>query len=185
MRTVAQLPAAEQTDETGEATGHNTIATADLPPTIALNLRIKYPDIYNRYRKLKGPIKATKVKKAPSTRKRTGTSRDAVTEENGEYHAPEVVGIGFPLELRPDQEHQLDTDALQGYDPTSHVELAMALSARRNEQMIDPLLMDAVDAVMGETALGLDSAEGAQNAWEAMRIAGMGQDGQQDGGNPF
>lgn len=183
-----QSPAAGQSDVNGEASAHNTISAADLPPTIALNLRIKYPDIYNRYRKLKGPIKATKVKKAPQQRKRGTAARDSsMPEGSADYNAPEVVGIGFPLELRSEQEHALDADALQGYDPTSHVELAMALSARRNEQMIDPLLMDAVDAVMGETALGLESAEGQQNAWDAMRIAGLDQatDGQQENVNPF
>ncbi|ORY26694.1 hypothetical protein BCR39DRAFT_540463 [Naematelia encephala] len=33
------------------------------PPPLAFHLKINYPDIYNRYRKVKGPIKATKVLK--------------------------------------------------------------------------------------------------------------------------
>ncbi|EIW72270.1 hypothetical protein M231_04954 [Tremella mesenterica] len=33
----------------------------DLPPPLLTNFKIKYPDVYNRYRKLKGPIKGTRT----------------------------------------------------------------------------------------------------------------------------
>jgi hypothetical protein len=46
-------------------------ADPDKPPALALTLRIKYPDIYNRYRKLKGPIKDFKPPKHPRARKRS------------------------------------------------------------------------------------------------------------------
>jgi hypothetical protein len=60
------------------------------PPPLALTLRIKYPDIYNRFRKLRGPIKEFKPPKNP----RGGRKRAALEvkpEDNGE-------GLGLPLE---------------------------------------------------------------------------------------
>ncbi|GMK54775.1 hypothetical protein CspeluHIS016_0113610 [Cutaneotrichosporon spelunceum] len=48
------------------------------PPPLALTLRIKYPDIYNRYRKLKGPIKDFKPPKHPRARRRTEEKLDPV-----------------------------------------------------------------------------------------------------------
>lgn len=35
----------------------------NLPPPLAFQTKIKYPDIYNRFRKLRGPIRAIKVPK--------------------------------------------------------------------------------------------------------------------------
>lgn len=50
-----------------------------MPPPLALNLKVKYPDIYNRYRKLKGPIKATKPLK--TRRIKTGVMSAEVDQQ--------------------------------------------------------------------------------------------------------
>lgn len=55
------------------------------PPPLALTLRIKYPDIYNRYRKLKGPIKDFKPPKHPRIRKRQHADDDKPAEFDAQY----------------------------------------------------------------------------------------------------
>ena len=39
----------------------------DQPPPLIFNYKIKYPDVYNRYRKLKGPIKGPRNKSRQAT----------------------------------------------------------------------------------------------------------------------
>jgi len=41
-----------------------SIVTPDMVPPLAFQMKIKYPDIYNRFRKLKGPIRLIKIPKS-------------------------------------------------------------------------------------------------------------------------
>ncbi|WVR07775.1 hypothetical protein IAU60_004818 [Kwoniella sp. DSM 27419] len=49
-----------------------TLIDPDMPPPLALSLKVKYPDIYNRYRKLRGPVKENKVLKGSLKRTASG-----------------------------------------------------------------------------------------------------------------
>jgi len=74
----------------------------DMPPPTAFQMKIKYPDIYNRFRKLKGPVRLIKIPKsrlraaaAQSGRRGSsarasgsGTPADASQIEGGETGTP-------------------------------------------------------------------------------------------------
>lgn len=68
----------------------------DRPPPLALTLRIKYPDIYNRFRKLRGPIKEFKPPKNPR-RTRRDTKDELQTVPDTMYPPPEQLE-GFALQ---------------------------------------------------------------------------------------
>lgn len=54
-----------------------SIVTPDMVPPLAFQMKIKYPDIYNRFRKLKGPIRLIKI---PKSRQKIQTTSD---DQNG------------------------------------------------------------------------------------------------------
>lgn len=72
----------------------------DKPPPLALTTRIKYPDIYNRYRKLKGPIKSFKPPKRPRIRKRQhpgdGGLKDASDTDLPDNEDVHAEAAGYP-----------------------------------------------------------------------------------------
>ena len=48
-----------------------------MPPALALTVKIKYPDVYNRFRKLRGPLKESRPPKMfTAVKRKRVTSRD-------------------------------------------------------------------------------------------------------------
>ncbi|KAK8853123.1 hypothetical protein IAR55_003824 [Kwoniella newhampshirensis] len=76
------------------------------PPALALSQKVKYPDLYNRYRKLKGPVKDNKVLRGTMKRTASGTAKrsesrgasgvigDGAEEEQGQDHIGSGSGEG-------------------------------------------------------------------------------------------
>ncbi|BEJ11383.1 hypothetical protein CspHIS471_0108050 [Cutaneotrichosporon sp. HIS471] len=75
------------------------------PPPLALTLRIKYPDIYNRYRKLKGPIKDFKPPKHPRARRRTEDKIEPM-------HVVDIPTNGMVDVVDPGPSYQLSADSM-------------------------------------------------------------------------
>lgn len=111
-----------------------------MPPPLAFSLKIKYPDIYNRYRKLKGPIKSTKILKT----RRTKADPNDREGEGGEYDLKEdtyslgdggsaVVALGYNdispsgnLNEGSQIQSQSQSQSLLGHDPNLDPVLAQA-----------------------------------------------------------
>jgi hypothetical protein len=62
--------------------------TPDMPPPLAANLRIKYPDIYNRYRKHKGPIRESRPNKARRLRASANGESSAAPADSSSFASP-------------------------------------------------------------------------------------------------
>ena len=106
-----------------------------MPPLLALNLKVKYPDIYNRYRKLKGPIKASRQYKGKGQVKSEGQHNDdyspipqnsdvnvLLTEETDEVDDQFQVGSADMEGMNPQISEDLARLTSQG-----QVDLAQAL----------------------------------------------------------
>ncbi|WWD19538.1 hypothetical protein CI109_103999 [Kwoniella shandongensis] len=65
-----------------------TTVDPSMPPALALAQKVKYPDLYNRYRKLKGPVKENKVLKGAMKRTASGSVKRSASRGVG------VVGEG-------------------------------------------------------------------------------------------
>jgi hypothetical protein len=115
---------------------------SDLPPALASNAIIKYPDIYNRYRKLKGPIRAIKIPKSrrqpnttqPVKRKKRAHSQvdGSPTDLSGLGATPAGVNEQFGTEVKGEEMGD-DVDVRMGEElvrlaaEEGHVDLAQAL----------------------------------------------------------
>ncbi|GFZ48565.1 hypothetical protein JCM24511_06313 [Saitozyma sp. JCM 24511] len=62
--------------------------TPDMPPPLAANLKIKYPDIYNRYRKHKGPIRESRPSKARRLRASANGESSAAPADSSSFASP-------------------------------------------------------------------------------------------------
>jgi hypothetical protein len=62
--------------------------TPDMPPPLAANLKIKYPDIYNRYRKHKGPIRESRPRKARRLRASANGESSAAPANSSSFASP-------------------------------------------------------------------------------------------------
>jgi hypothetical protein len=91
--------------------------TPDMPPPLAFQMKIKYPDIYNRYRKLRGPIRATKEPKP----KRLSKKRKRALEEaenTGNSATPDILDPNTNSAVDPIlasgeyMTHQVDDNAI-------------------------------------------------------------------------
>ncbi len=134
-----------------------------MPPPIALNLKVKYPDIYNRYRKLKGPIKATKPLK-------TRRTRAQVT--NGDTIDGLDTGLGVMTAEQGDVDHQFADGNVQEMSDElarlasqqGHVDLAQALlRLPRGGQEGEQVHLDEAMLRMARMASGEEKME---NSWE-------------------
>ena len=70
-----------------------------MPPALAFSVKVKYPDIYNRFRKMRGPVKETKVSKSHQRSKKRKASGDG----NGNGDGTEMgmgLGMGMGMEQR-------------------------------------------------------------------------------------
>ena len=121
-----------------------------MPPPLALSLKVKYPDIYNRYRKLKGPIKATKPLK---------TRRGGVGVGIG-------VGVGASSQPGDDQLAEDDVKESVPTDILTGVDHQFTLGAEEDAQMTDQLAMLASEG-HGDLAQAL------------LRLPRGGQEGEQ------
>lgn len=102
-----------------------------MPPPLALNLKVKYPDIYNRYRKLKGPIKASKPLRSRRALKRSRDGDGDGDEEDAEGKQTEE-GVDQDQDQLQDQQFQgMELDVGISDDlarlASGHVDLAQAL----------------------------------------------------------
>ncbi|WVF73016.1 hypothetical protein IAT40_007834 [Kwoniella sp. CBS 6097] len=66
IRKVLTIPDEEKQAYLTKVQADPTTVDPDMPPPLAMVMHVKYPDIYNRYRKLKGPVKEHKVLKSAS-----------------------------------------------------------------------------------------------------------------------
>ncbi|CAK9785989.1 hypothetical protein CC85DRAFT_285681 [Cutaneotrichosporon oleaginosum] len=130
------------------------------PPPLALTLRIKYPDIYNRYRKLKGPIKEFKPPKHPRARKRTDEKdMDLATNmsnglTNGLDMANGMDGVdpGPSYQLNADNmvdgfaalREAIDNNISDPFGGHEHLERALLALPRGVDQNDDTELSDAM-----------------------------------------
>ncbi|WVR00199.1 hypothetical protein IAU59_007341 [Kwoniella sp. CBS 9459] len=63
IRKVLMMPEEDKQAYLTRVQADPTSLDPDMPPPLAMVMQVKYPDIYNRYRKLKGPVKENKVLK--------------------------------------------------------------------------------------------------------------------------
>lgn len=68
----------------------------DLPPPLALSITIKYPDIYNRFRKLRGPLKEGKPPKPYTGKARKTRARASVDSQHDE---PTLAAVGMSHDI--------------------------------------------------------------------------------------
>ena len=156
------------------ATIDPTSVPTDMPPPLALSLKVKYPDIYNRYRKLKGPIKATK----PLKTRRAAANRSQLAASSplqlGDSVKPEVIsGVqqgaaqhfdenGVGLEIDPQMTDELAILASQG-----HADLAQALSRLpRQRQYVEHDQLDDAMLTMTEGDPEGVKEEKSETAWK-------------------
>ncbi|OCF38142.1 hypothetical protein I316_00366 [Kwoniella heveanensis BCC8398] len=69
-----------------------TAVDPDMPPPLAMVMNVRYPDIYNRFRKLKGPVKAHKAAKRSALM--DGADGDTGTESGGGVEGEGGSGSG-------------------------------------------------------------------------------------------
>lgn len=165
------------------------------PPALALTLRIKYPDIYNRYRKLKGPIKEFKPPKNPRSRKRALGEDDVKTDEAGpgpssviDKSAADAATMAAvqaypPVDVNID--HSLDhtsVDHTQSLDAHTHVQAHVQQEhahVHTHPHVVDGgfALGDAIDSNMAGEFLGheLGTQEGLARVLLALPRAGHGE----------
>lgn len=75
-----------------------------MPPALALSIKIKYPDIYNRFRKIKGPVKENKKPREPRTRRRRtgrgGEEYGEIDEELGHDKPSHVMDLDMQVQAQ-------------------------------------------------------------------------------------
>ena len=151
-----------------------------MPPPLALSLKVKYPDIYNRYRKLKGPIKATKPLK--TRRGGVGVSLGASSQPNDDslteddikdpvptdVSAGDMRGVDHQYTLGPEEDAQM-TDQLAMLASEGHGDLAQALlRLPRGGQEGEQVHLDESMLRMAAAAAEEGQEEKVETAWEAM-----------------
>jgi len=145
-----------------------------MPPPLALSLKVKYPDIYNRYRKLKGPIKATK----PLKTRRAGvnrikaeatpvgeTSLNGITAEDAGVEHQFVDGTG---DMEMDQRVSVELARLAS---KGHVDLAQALlRLPRGGQEGEQVHLDEAMLRMARMESAGAQEERSETAWDTINM---------------
>ncbi|WWC71920.1 uncharacterized protein I206_105879 [Kwoniella pini CBS 10737] len=91
-----------------------TALEPNMPPPLALALKVKYPDIYNRYRKLRGPVKEHKQLKGSTKRTASGTIK-AGSRVDGEESDAGPSGSTTPIPTEGDIHTLGDLDPLMSH----------------------------------------------------------------------
>lgn len=118
IRRALMMPEEEKQAYLRQIAEDPTSVDPEKPPPLALTLRIKYPDIYNRYRKLKGPIKDFKPPKHPRARKRTADDIKPLEgmPVNVDLGVSNVVPNVADVEGDPGAQYQLQqSDVVDGF----------------------------------------------------------------------
>ena len=136
----------------------------DLPPPLALNLKVKYPDIYNRYRKLKGPLTATKPlksRRAVAKRERQPTGDGVKGISAGQGGVEQKFGEGIEM-----------SDELAELASQGHVDLAQALlKLPRGGQDGEQVHLDEAMLRMARIGGGAGQADKTEEtAWEDVNM---------------
>lgn len=97
-----------------------------MPPPLALSLKIKYPDIYNRYRKLKGPIKSSKLLKTRRSKNQLVQPAEEDTLEGSEIDYDNKLEMDYGAFGGDGQLSELDMGGMEGELPEGLAELASA-----------------------------------------------------------
>ncbi|WWC64684.1 uncharacterized protein I303_107295 [Kwoniella dejecticola CBS 10117] len=93
IRKILDIPEEEKEAYLAKVRADPTALDPNMPPPLAMALKVKYPDIYNRYRKLKGPVKEHKQLKGPTKRTASGTTKPGSGSRSG-GRADTSVGEG-------------------------------------------------------------------------------------------
>ncbi|WVW86052.1 hypothetical protein I302_108090 [Kwoniella bestiolae CBS 10118] len=101
IRKVLSIPEEEKEAYLAKVASDPTSLNPDMPPPLALALKVKYPDIYNRYRKLKGPVKEHKVLKGSTKRTSSGTTKSG---SRANATSGSEMGSASPLVINEDPE---------------------------------------------------------------------------------
>ncbi|WRT70328.1 uncharacterized protein IL334_007326 [Kwoniella shivajii] len=89
IRKVLNISEEEKEAYLAKVAADPTTMDPSLPPPLALALKVKYPDIYNRYRKLKGPVKEHKQLKGSTKRTSSGTMKNgSKINSSSQSHSP-------------------------------------------------------------------------------------------------
>lgn len=113
----------------------------DKPPALALTLKVKYPDIYNRFRKLRGPIKDFKPPKNPRGNRKRGAN-SSKEPESGESATPKSGEATSSADAAPTNEQQAQAQAQ-----------AQAVQAHAQQQQFGPQPVQ-------QSTIGVDKAPG-------------------------
>jgi hypothetical protein len=142
-----------------------------MPPALALSVRIKYPDIYNRFRKIRGAVKDNRPPRSTKGRPKssrgaefvdqqsdpTGASHDTkhlflqvVEDDDDRHHNAEASGSGTGTRARSMEEHDHDHD--HGHEDE---EPSMLQSEDVDHQFDQHLAQLASDGQLAEALLQL------------------------------
>ncbi|KAL1409967.1 hypothetical protein Q8F55_003966 [Vanrija albida] len=165
----------------------------DKPPALALTLRIKYPDIYNRYRKLKGPIKDFKPPKNPRAArakredpKLEDVSEQVANEVNAQVNAQAAAAIataaGVPhtLDYSHDVVEGFNMDAIDGaelpadlsfgHEGLARALLALPRSTTHGDVDGDAELSEAVLRMANEANAQAEQEAKEREAWGSIGL---------------
>ena len=99
-----------------------------MPPPLAFQMQLKYADIYNRFRKLRGPIRAIKIPKKSKTRRQARGQQDATQEhEEQEIESELVIPEASDVQTAFDNINIAEYELGQLTNEHSHADLAQAL----------------------------------------------------------
>ncbi|ORX40698.1 hypothetical protein BD324DRAFT_654461 [Kockovaella imperatae] len=127
IRRVLSIPETEKQAYVQKVTEDPTLVDPDMPPPLAFQTKVKYPDIYNRFRKLRGPVRAARSPNSKRSSKRRILSPAA--EQTPGYGA----GPGSAADLDDSVHQTFNIDGvpagfdLSGLAGTHHADLAEAL----------------------------------------------------------
>jgi hypothetical protein len=140
-----------------KTTDDPSLIDPNLPPPLALSVKIKYPDIYNRFRKLRGPLKDNKPAKEfsgkPTRKSRTRQIIPASIE-------PTLGAVG----MSPKRDHS----------PSQHIQGEASGSGSRERSLVDE---QGHDGAMSEDGPTMLQSEDVDHQFD-QHLAQLASDGQ-------
>ncbi|OCF61215.1 hypothetical protein L486_00861 [Kwoniella mangroviensis CBS 10435] len=131
IRKVLSIPEEEKEAYLAKVAADPTTLEPDMPPPLALVLKVKYPDIYNRYRKLKGPVKDHKVLKGSTKRTSSGTAKSGSRSKTNDSTISQSAS---PSSIVIDEQPE------QSQSPSIDQQMIMELNSKPLVDSLDGLL---------------------------------------------